>query len=215
MKTKNNSKRCFLKHSIAIVGLMTSLYSQAYATNYTFSDLGTINGSLAGTNSGPSNINNSGQVVIGDQINYLWINGTVTQYQNLAGGEAALVGNVNNLGHTAGWIYLGATADANIPLRYDGAIPTPLQVLGGGTQAYGTAAVNINNHDQLVGYAWSNDIQNIRAVRWDGTAITDLGTLGGITGSANGINDSGQIVGGSNTVGDESSHATLWDNGSN
>ena len=207
------TRQTLQRSALLAIGVLALTGSPTLAQNYVFSDLGTINGLLAGTNSGPSNINNQGQVVIGADINYLYSAGTYTQYQNLPGGEAALVGNVNDLGHTAGWIYLGAEADANIPVRYDGAIPTPLQVLGGGTQMYGTAAVSINNHDQLVGYGWSNDYLNIRPVRWDGTAITDLGTLGGISGTANGINDSGQVVGGSNTTNDEASHATLWANG--
>jgi probable HAF family extracellular repeat protein len=40
--------------------------------------------------------------------------------------------------------------------------------------------------------------------------VTDIGTLGGISGLAWDINDAGAIVGESNTPNDESSHATHW-----
>lgn len=114
------TRQILQRSALLAIGVLALTGSPALAQNYVFSDLGTINGPLAGTNSGPSNINNQGQVVIGADINYLYSAGTYTQYQNLPGGEAALVGNVNDLGHTAGWIYLGAAADANIPVRYDG-----------------------------------------------------------------------------------------------
>ncbi len=203
-----------LQHSALLaIGLLALTGSPALALDYVFSDLGTITGPFAGTQSEPRYINNQGQVVISATNHYLYSAGTYTRYQSLPGGKEVQVGNVNDLGHTAGWIYLGEEADANIPVRYDGAVPTPLQVLGGGTQAHHTVARSINNHDQLVGEVGSNDHGIIRPVRWDGTAVTDLGTLGGTSGTANDINDAGAIVGESHTPNDASLHATHW-NGS-
>ncbi len=43
--------------------------------------------------------------------------------------------------------------------------------------------------------------------------LTDLGTLGGASSAATGINDFGQVVGYSATSGDAGSHATLWGGG--
>src|SRR5947209_6759634 len=44
---------------------------------------------------------------------------------------------------------------------------------------------------------------------WDNGTMIDLGTLGGSTSSAQGINDLGQVVGWANLPGDESYHAFL------
>ena len=49
---------------------------------------------------------------------------------------------------------------------------------------------------------------------WDGTAITDLGTLGGTNSDAWAINEAGQIVGSSLLADDATTHAVLW-NGTN
>jgi probable HAF family extracellular repeat protein len=146
-------------------------------------------------------------------IAYLWNNDTPTTLGSLPGGVSSSAFRINEVGHSAGVIYLDPSVDANIPVRFDGTTATPLQVFGGGTQMYGTTAYAINNQDVLVGETWSEKFLYIRPVRWDGTAITDLGTLGGRYGSAVAINDSGQIHGLSNTAFDEAIHATLWDNG--
>ena len=44
---------------------------------------------------------------------------------------------------------------------------------------------------------------------WQNGVMTDLGTLGGPSAQARGINPQGQIVGSSDTSGGET-HATLW-----
>jgi len=43
--------------------------------------------------------------------------------------------------------------------------------------------------------------------------VTDLGTLGGTFGTANGVNNSGAVVGSANLPGDTESHAFLWSKG--
>ena len=53
----------------------------------------------------------------------------------------------------------------------------------------------------------------MHATLWNNGTVTDLGTLGGTSSYANGINDSGQVVGISNIHSNMETHATLWSNG--
>ncbi len=66
--------------------------------------------------------------------------------------------------------------------------------------------LGINNVGQVVGSRYG------APVLWDGGVVTELPTLGGVGGTANAINDSGVIVGYSQTA-DNQGHATLWQNG--
>src|SRR4029077_14908622 len=53
--------------------------------------------------------------------------------------------------------------------------------------------------------------QKYHAFIWNSsTGMTDLGTLGGDTSYANGINDSGEVVGYSYLAGDTNPHAFAW-----
>ncbi len=69
----------------------------------------------------------------------------------------------------------------------------------------------MNNQAQIVGQSWTGT--SLHVVRWDGTAITDLGTLGGTSSSADDISESGDVVvGRAQTTNDEAEHAVYWDN---
>lgn len=197
---------------VLVLGLVLLTGSPALAVDYTFSDLGTITGPLAGTGAVTWGISNSGHVVGGNTSAYQWTGGTPTPLGTLPGAVGSFAYGVNDAGHSAGTVYLDPAVDASIPVRWDGTTAVPLQVLGGGTQEFGAEAFSINNHDQLVGQMWGGT--SIRPVIWNGTTVTDLGTLGGSVGTANFINDLGQAVGQSNTTNDDASHATLWSQGS-
>jgi probable HAF family extracellular repeat protein len=92
--------------------------------------------------------------------------------------------------------------------------PLDLGTLAGGSTP-NSAASSINNHGQIVGFAFSDDFSRVRAVFWtDSNSLpTDLGTLGGETSAANALNQRGSIVGQADTS-DGLTHAAFWANGS-
>ncbi|MBK8277993.1 MAG: hypothetical protein IPK92_19825 [Nitrospira sp.] len=205
-----------LQHSALVaIGLLALAGSPALALDYVFSDLGTITGPLAGTNALAMSINSHGQVAgISDTHAYRWNGETATALGTLPGGVASRVYGINDAGFSVGYIELDPSLDATTPVRYDGTTPTPLQVIGGGTQMYGTIAWQINNQNQAVGEGWSNELNYIRPLLWqEDTTVIELPTLGGLYGTAAAINDVGQVHGASNTANDEAVHATLWENG--
>ncbi len=209
------TRQTLQRSALLAIGVLALTGSPALALDYVFRDLGTINGPLAGQNVWARGVNDAGQVVgHGDVATYVWTNGTPTQLNSLPGGVGTVGININEAGHVAGAIDLGPAVDAFIPVRWDGSTPIPVQVLGGGTQAFSTLPWNINNHDQMVGFGWSDGTQRYRPLSWDSNGnVTDLGTLGGAEGFAYGINDAGQVVGQSFTTNDDANHATLWDHG--
>ena len=80
------------------------------------------------------------------------------------------------------------------------------------TSPHGSSAYDINNNGQVVGDLPSSDTIAGHAFIWDDVnGIKDLGFLGGSGNSvASGINNSGQVVGGTNVDGG-STRAFIWD----
>lgn len=70
----------------------------------------------------------------------------------------------------------------------------------------------INDGGQMAGVAANADSGRIEAFREEGGRREQLGTLGGSFSVARDINNSGEIVGGSLTTGDENFHAFLYRN---
>jgi probable HAF family extracellular repeat protein len=69
----------------------------------------------------------------------------------------------------------------------------------------------INDAGQIVGDGRMPDIGETHLLLWQGGTMTDLGTLGGLSASAEAINGKGQVVGTSdNGADDQWSHAFLW-----
>ncbi len=94
-----------------------------------------------------------------------------------------------------------------------------LGTLPGGTDA---EALLINEPGQVVGYSYTASTQSgacyplaTNSFIWEKEkGMTDLGGFGGTCTLATALNDQGQVVGGSNLTGDQSSSAFLWENGS-
>jgi len=203
---KSNKQKLAQAIALAVLSLSAN---QAYAANYSFSDLGTMTGPYSGY--GANGVNNLGQVTgYGTDANGNWAairwNGDkATALPYGAGGESAIGIGINTSGQIAGNNNYPAAADRSDAIRWDGATPVTLDNLGYG---YVSVGIGINDQAQVVGLSWAGS--SFHAVRWDGTAATDLGTLGGESSQAWSINEAGQIVGNSNTLGDDANHATLW-----
>jgi probable HAF family extracellular repeat protein len=70
----------------------------------------------------------------------------------------------------------------------------------------------INNQGQASLVAIMKD-DRIRGFFWNNGKATDVGTLGGVDAVANGVNDSGQVVGIATLKGEEEAHAFVWERG--
>lgn len=155
-------------------------------------DLGTLPG---GFTSDAQGINARRQVVGCAQVPsgnvaFLWERGTMTNLGTLGGRNSCAVA-INARGQVVGW---SETASGSIhAFIWGDGVMTSLGTLPGGDFSYATA---INNRGQIVGYS-GTATPWYHAFLWEDGVMTDLGALpGGDTFSrANGISESGQIVG--------------------
>jgi probable HAF family extracellular repeat protein len=81
-----------------------------------------------------------------------------------------------------------------------------------------SSASFVNRRGQIAGESFTSFIPNsstgvptLDPFFWEHGKMEDIGTLGGTFGQPNGMNNSGQVVGVSNTTGDQAGHAFLWD----
>src|SRR5215470_7166963 len=197
-------------------------------------DLGTLGGYI----SNAFHVNDSGLIVgisttgtsdpvsfLGESIHpVLWRNGVMQDLGTLQQGTVAIPSNQCGGGQrfVTGFSYVNSVinSDTGVPtahdfLWHDGVmedIPTFGGTLVGDEMdlaGYPTACVN--NRGQVAGEsAVSDNPLIVHPYLYDRGVLTDLGTLGGSLGFVGWLNDSGEIVGGTTTVNDESFHATLW-----
>lgn len=163
-------------------------------------------------------VNNSGQVT-----GYSSLSASPTSPQHAflySGGKMSDVGTnftflvnsygygINALGHVVG-IAFDANFTAPHAFFFDGTHARDLGLFGG----QGSAAIDINDHDTIIGYVTDTNSLD-RGFSYVGGTKTDLGTLGGDFSYPLSINNSNAIVGGSYVdTNDTIYHAFLWSKG--
>lgn len=128
---------------------------------------------------------------------------------------SALAFAINDAGQTVGNSSFDATGNGHATL-WQGSSVQDLGILPGYRSSRATA---INSSGVAAGVGISSTAVDIEgnpidhAFLFSNGSVIDLGTLGGSSSAANGINSAGQIVGWSNVPSDTNppSHATLWD----
>ena len=154
----------------------------------------------------------------------LWKDGEAIDLGTLGGNESGAQ-SVNNRGQVVGF------ATNTIPERFpfslfgtqsraflwqDGAMQD-LGTLGTGNDS---EAVFVNERGQVAGWSFisthinpSTGLPTFEPFLWENGTMQDLGTLGGTIGYPYGLNNRGQVIGGSNLAGDIIQHPFLWDRG--
>ncbi len=188
---------------IFVIVLSVALLSQA-DVRYTVTDLGDLGGNISVANG----INDSGQVVGWSYIStesyvrhaFLYDDGTMHDLGTLDGGDS-VANAINNNGQVVGFTSKNNYKDAFL---YDGTTMNKLSTLFG---ASGSVARDINDSGQVVGY--SGDFSSGRAFFYDGTTMKNI--VGGWASRACSINNSGQIVGESQSSSFNIIHAFMCD----
>jgi probable HAF family extracellular repeat protein len=185
----------------------------------TMRDLTTVPGNLSATAlSRAYAINSTGQAALfgtfADGIRGAFYDGTrVNELGCLPGGESQMnyAYGLNDSGQLVGAC---GTASGYRPTLYSGGSLYNLGTLGGSGDG---SAQAINAGGRVAGFAPVSTTSNTHAFLWNPTTLNgttgtmaDLGTLGGTTSKAFGINSGGQVVGFS-LLADTSQHAFLYD----
>ncbi len=210
---RNISIFSFLFNTVLALALLTG--SAAFPGSvlavaaYTLTDLGTLGGSY----SYPTAINEAGQVIgyshLAGNASYhafVWEGGVLTDLGTL-GGSFSQPTAINEAGQVAGYSYLAGNASSHA-FVWEGGVLTDLGTFGG-SYSY---PLTINEAGQVVGYSYLAGNASVHAFVWEGGVTTDLGTLGGNYSYPTAINEAGEVVGYSNTAGGQQ-HAFVWEGG--
>jgi len=216
----SSSSACGINDRGQVTGKSTTAAGKLHAFLWQdgiMTDLGTLPNLLSSEGRA---INNRGQVPGDSSLTggppfqaALWENGGVTALGALPGGTRSFAIGINNRGQAVGGARTAGNLQVHAFLWQDGEMKDLGVLLASDQQSIGRA---INSRDQVVGnsslvIADPPSPPN-RAFLWQNGEMTDLGTLGGDWATASGMNEPGQIVGGSFLASGEM-HAFLWEDG--
>lgn len=195
--------------ALAIATLATLVSTAAQATHIRYSPLAWQRLNLTSTQ--PGGLNDAGTAVgsavtaFALQPQSAFIASGNTMNLSLLLGSPTYGVDINNAGQWAGQIFSTDTSRYRAVLRMDG-VTQIIPGLGAGNSfsaALSNSAVVVGSME-LAG--------NTRGFVWDGTSTQVIGTFGGTSSTARGINDRGQVVGSATNAGGLD-RAFLWEGG--
>jgi probable HAF family extracellular repeat protein len=179
---------------LMIAAIVCFLSGAMRAQTYTVTDLGTLRAGSArihGVNASGQAVGGSGHPHGAETHAFFWQKqGGMRDLGTLPGGDYSSAFAINDSG-----IVVGTSNTSTSTHAFSWTPAQGLQDLGTLPGANASSALAINNQGQIVGSSGDH------AALWSGGNIQDLGTLGGATSEAHGINNMG------------GPHAFLWQNG--